>query len=266
MQKYLYSFRMHLLESFQYRFDTVLGLLMSNISMFITIIFWMLIYRSNGTGVLNGYTMADMVTFFVVSSLFRTFILNGGGFEIASMIKNGDLSRIIIKPHSINIFLYWKYLSNGLFEFIKQFAFLLLIAPFFAKHLTWKLTAQSIILLVAYLVTATFISHLVWVLLGMTAFWLEQAQAVMWSFAVIINFLSGMFMPLDFFPHWAVKVLELLPFAVFSYIPAKLYMNQLSFAQGVNLLIVYIIWILVLLLLNLMVWRAGVKKYSAVGG
>ena len=189
MQKYLYSFRMYLLTSFQYRFDTVLELIMSNISMFITIIFWILIYRSNG-----------------------------------------------------------------------------MIAPFFAQYLTWDLSVHSAILLVIYLATATVISHLMWSLLGMVAFWLEQAQAVMWSFAVILNFLSGMFMPLDFFPDWSVRVLELMPFAAFSYIPAKLYMNQISPAESVNLLIVYIMWIFVLMTLNLAVWRAGVKKYSAIGG
>ena len=266
MQKYLYSFRMHLLTSFQYRFDTVLELIMSNISMFITIIFWILIYRSDGTGEINGYTIADMITFFVVSSLFRTFILNGGGFEISGMIKNGDLGKVMIKPYSINMFLYWKHLSNALFGFLKQFSLLLIIAPFFAQYLTWDLSVHSAILLVIYLATATVISHLMWSLLGMMAFWLEQAQAVMWSFAVILNFLSGMFMPLDFFPGWSVRVLELMPFAAFSYIPAKLYMNQISPAESVNLLIVYIMWIFVLMTLNLAVWRAGVKKYSAIGG
>jgi len=266
MPKYLYSFRMYLLTSFQYRFDTVLELIMSNISMFITLIFWTLIYRSNGTGVINGYTNADMITFYAVSSLFRTFILMGGGFEISGMIKSGDLSKLIIKLYNINMFLYWKHLSNAVFEFLRQFVFLLLIAPFFARYLTWDLSVHSAILLVIYLATAAVISHLIWLLLGMMAFWLEQAQAVMWSFAVILNFLSGMFIPLDFFPSWSVKALELMPFAAFSYIPAKLYLNQLSAKEGACLLAVYMMWIFVLMALNMVVWRTGVKKYSAVGG
>lgn len=266
MRKYLYSFKLYLLSLLQYRFDTVLSLIMSNISMLITILFWMLIYRSNRTDIINGYTTADMITFFVVSSLFRTFILNGGGFEISGMIKSGDLSKALIKPHSINMFLYWKYLSNALYDFLKQLTLLLLIVPFFARYLTWDLSPYSMILLILHLITSTVISHLIWMSLGMIAFWLEQAQAVMWSFAVILNFLSGMFMPLDFFPEWSVRILELMPFAVFSYIPAKIYMNQISFAEGVYLLLVYILWVFVFTLLNMIVWKAGVKRYSAIGG
>jgi ABC-type uncharacterized transport system permease subunit len=43
-------------------------------------------------------------------------------------------------------------------------------------------------------------------------------------------------------------------------------MNQLSIVEGAYLLIVYIMWIFVLMTLNLIVWRAGAKKYSAIGG
>lgn len=266
MRKYLYSFKLYLLSSVQYRFDTVMGIIMSNVSMFVTILFWVLIYRSNQTEIIGGYSITDMITFFVVSGLFSTFILNGGGFEISDMIKNGDLSKALIKPHNIGVFLYWKYLSNSLVEFLKQFSFLILIVPFFARYLTWKLSVRSAILLIMDLLTATVVSHLIWLLLGMMAFWIEQARAVMWSFAVILNFLSGMFIPLDFFPQWSVKILEFMPFAVFSYIPAKLYMNQLSFTEGIRLLIIYLIWAVVLLVLNLTVWKYGVKRYSAIGG
>lgn len=265
MRKYLYSLKLYLLSFLQYRFDAILGLVMSNMGMLVTILFWILIYRSNGTDVINMYTVSDMITFFVVSSLFRKFIINGSGFEISGMIKSGELSKALIKPQSISVFLYCKYLSNAVFEFMKQFLFLLLIVPFFIRWFTWDLKACSVILLLLYLLVSTVISHLIWLLFGMMAFWIEQAEAVMWSFAVVLNFLSGMFIPLDFFPKWSVKILELLPFAVFSHIPAKLYMNKLPLNEGLYLLMVYIAWVFALAVLNLAVWKAGIKRYSAVG-
>jgi len=79
---------------------------MSDMGMLVTILFWILIYRSNGTDVINMYTVSDMITFFVVSSLFRKFIINGSGFEISGMIKSGELSKALIKPQSISVFLY----------------------------------------------------------------------------------------------------------------------------------------------------------------
>lgn len=68
------------------------------------------------------------------------------------------------------------------------------------------------------------------------------------------------------FPRWSVRALELMPFAAFSYMPAKLYMNQLSVEEGARLLGVYALWVLALMALNTFVWKAGTKKYSAIGG
>lgn len=266
MRKYLYSFKLYFLTSFQYRFDMVINLLMSNVQLLVTLVFWIIIFQSNHEGMINGYSMTDMITFFVASSLFRVFVLNRGGYEIVRLIKSGDLSKVLIKPYGLNLFLYCKNLSGSLFEFFRQFAFLLLVIPFFAGYFTWKISIYSFLVLLLFLAVSSVISHLLWNLLGMMAFWLEEATAVMWSFSVILNLLSGMFIPLDFFPDWSVSMLELMPFAAFTYIPAKIYMNQLPAEKVTILLIVYGFWILALTAVNSAVWKTGVRKYSAIGG
>ena len=263
MRKYLYSFKMYLLTSFQYRFDTLLGLVMSNISIFITIAFWVLVYRSNGTGVINGYTIADMVTFFAASSLFRTLILNGGGFEISGMIKSGDLSKVIIKPYSINMFLYWKYLSPPCS--ILQTVLIFAVDRAFSLHSTDMgfIGARSPSS-VNVLATTTVISHLIWLLLGMTAFWRTGAS----RYVVLCRynkFPVGDVYTTGLFSRWIVRVLELIPFAAFSYMPAKPY--ESAFCRRVLACWVFMpLWVLALMALNTFVWKAGTKKYSAIGG
>lgn len=265
MQKYLYSFKLYFLNSFQYRFNTVINLIMSNISLLVTAIFWLIIYRSNTQGTINGYSLSDMLTYYVASSLFRSFILNSGGFEMCYMIKNGGLSNVLIKPYNINTFLYFKNLSNSLIGFVQQFSFLIITLPLFAKYLTWNITLKNFVILIVFLIISSIISFLICTIFGMMAFWLTDATAIMWSFAVILNFLSGMLIPLDFFPSWSVKFLELMPFASFTFIPAKIYMNQLSAQKILFLLMVYIGWIFTLIGIKSMIWRHGVKKYSAIG-
>jgi len=98
------------------------------------------------------------------------------------------------------------------------------------------------------------------------AFWLEEANAIMWSFMVIFNILTGFFIPLDFFPGWSIRILEMLPFASWGYIQTKLYIGFYLPDKQLLLFTVQIIWVFVLLFLNRAVWEKGVKKYSAVGG
>ena len=88
MKKYLYEFKLNFLNSFHYRFNTVINLLFGNISIVITIMFWILIYQSNSLTELNGFVLADMITYFIIGNIFRSFIINGSGFGYSNMIKS----------------------------------------------------------------------------------------------------------------------------------------------------------------------------------
>ena len=266
MIKYFYVFKLNFLTAMHFRFDSVFGLFMGNVGTLITMIFWLVIFNSSGNGELNGYSSNDIVTFFVVSGLFSGMILSGGGFELSGLIKRGGLSQMLLRPYNISLHLYWKNLSGAGHGFINQSILLLIVVPFFKDYLTWELSLVSSIFLVAYMIVATVISFQVWILFGKLAFWMEQSTAVMYSFAVILNFLSGMFMPLDFFPKWSISFLEIFPFSAFTYIPAKIYMNHLSPSRVIVLLMVHVGWIGILAVINSIVWKKGVKKYTAVGG
>lgn len=98
------------------------------------------------------------------------------------------------------------------------------------------------------------------------AFWIEEANAVMWSFAVMLDMATGLIIPLDFFPEWSIKVLEILPFSSWSYIPAKIYLNFYSIEKELFLLGIHITWIFILICVNSLLWKKGLAKYSSVGG
>jgi ABC-2 type transport system permease protein len=98
------------------------------------------------------------------------------------------------------------------------------------------------------------------------AFWLEEADAVMWSFAVMLNMAMGFFIPLDFFPKWSIAILEVLPVSSWGYIQTKIYIGLYSVEKLLYLLTAQALWIGALLLANAAVWRVGVRRYTAVGG
>jgi len=132
------------------------------------------------------------------------------------------------------------------------------------SHMANELIDALFVLL--FLLIASISSHLLWSLFGYMAFWLEEAHAVMWSFAVLLNVATGMFIPLDFFPKWSIPILEALPFSSWGYIPAKIYLGLYEVDKLIWLLAVHVIWIGVLILLHKLIWCGGIKKYSSVGG
>ena len=78
--------------------------------------------------------------------------------------------------------------------------------------------------------------------------------------------LSGRLVPLTLMPPWVQSVADFLPFKwTFGY-PIEALVGQLSTAQLLSGLAMQALWIVVGALAVKVVWRAGVRRYSAVGG
>ena len=263
MKKYLYGFKIYFLNSFNYRFNTVIHLIFGNLGILMQILFWRLVYDGDMEKTLNGYTLSAIITYYFIGGLFRRFIFSS---DYMGMIKGGSLGQVLLKPYNIDVLAYFKNLSQRLTSMLPQTLFVLAVVPFIYKYLTWNLSLVNMVFLVLFLFISTITSLLLNSIIGYMAFWLENAEAVMWSFAVLLNLATGMFIPLDFFPEWSVPVLERTPFASWGYLPTKIYLGLFDLNQMMDLLITHTLWVVILLVLNKIIFRIGIKKYSSVGG
>ncbi|GAB3422785.1 ABC transporter permease [Flindersiella endophytica] len=103
-----------------------------------------------------------------------------------------------------------------------------------------------------------------WVL-ALTAFWTERVHAVTGFGGVLIFLLGGSAAPVMFLPEPLRSVAAALPFRAMLGFPAELATRNVS---GVDVLLGFgfqLGWIAVLGVLAVVVWRAGVRRYTAVG-
>lgn len=212
---------------------------------------------------INGYTLSSMITYYFIGGLFRRFIF---GSEYMGMIKSGSFGQVLLKPYNIDVLTYFKNLSGTLTDMLPQTLFVLAAMPFVAKYLTWNLSITNVIFLILFLIISTITSQLLKSIIGYMAFWLENAEAVMWSLAVLLNLMSGMVIPLDFFPEWSIPILERTPFASWGYLPTKIYLGLFDLNQMIELLVIHSLWVVILLVLNKVIFKIGIKRYSSVGG
>ena len=263
MRKYLYVFKMHFLISFQYRFNTVIGLLFSNIGILVQILFWGLVYDGDMEKTLNGYTLSSIITYYFIGGLFRRFI-----FDTTYMwtIKVGGFGQILLKPYNLDLFTYFRTLSDKITGMIPQTLFVLAAMPFIARYLTWNLSLTNTIFIILFLCISTITSLMIYAFIGYMAFWFENADSVMWTFFTLLQLATGSFIPLDFFPEWLVPILEKMPWASWGHLPTKIYLGLFGFSELIELLVIHSLWIGILLALNKIIFKLGVKKYSSVGG
>ena len=265
MRKYLYGFKMYFLNSFNYRFSTVIGLIFGNIAILIQILFWRLIYDGDMEKTLNGYTLSAIITYYFVGGIFGSFVY-WSGVHYNGMIRGGSLGSMLLKPYNISAAMYFKFFAESFTGMLPQTLFVLVSVPFIGKYLTWNLNLTNAAFLLLFLIISSISSHLLHSICGYVAFWLENSDGVIWSFVVFFNLVTGMFIPLDFFPKWSVPILERIPFAAWGYLPRKIYLGLFELNQLVELFIIHVLWIAILLGLNKIIFNRGIKKYSSVGG
>ena len=107
------------------------------------------------------------------------------------------------------------------------------------------------------------VNFLVQCLIAVLCFWSERASALERLHTLAMLFLSGLMAPLEVFPPAVRQAAQWTPFPWILRFPAALLAGEpLAVGRG---LAVMVAWIALLLPLCLLLWRAGVRRYSAMG-
>ena len=103
-------------------------------------------------------------------------------------------------------------------------------------------------------------------LLALAAFWTERVHALVGFGSVLVVLLGGSAAPVVFLPEPVRSVAEALPFRAMLGFPAELATGSVSLTQAVQGYAWQVGWIGVFGVLTLVVWRSGVRRFTAVGG
>jgi ABC-2 type transport system permease protein len=138
-----------------------------------------------------------------------------------------------------------------------------LLALIFRPQLSpqgWVLAAAIPALVLAFLLRFL----LEWTL-AQAAFWTTRVSAINQSYFVMMLFLSGQVAPLALFPPWLQTIAFILPFRWTLGFPVELLLGRLTPAEALIGLGVQAAWVALAYVLMRIVWRAGIRLYSAVG-
>jgi ABC-2 type transport system permease protein len=102
--------------------------------------------------------------------------------------------------------------------------------------------------------------------LGMLSFWTTRVGAAFDAWYLSEMLLSGRIVPLALMPGWARSVSAFLPFKWTFAFPIEALVGRLSTADLLGGLAMQALWIAVGALAVKVVWRRGVRRFTAVGG
>ena len=244
-------------EMSEYRTEILLWVL-SSIMPFVLMGLWM---KASLTADL-GMGPVAFARYFYCVFLIRQLTLVWVVYEFENHVVRGGLSAFLLQP--INPV--WRYVAGHLGERLARLPFLILLTiVFFCLYPAslWKPSPGALLAGCVCIAVAFVLRFIMQYAFAMIAFWSERANAIedLWFFMYL--FLSGYVAPLTLFPPAVRRIAEYTPFPYLIYMPARILMGaEVDIARG---LMVSAIWGVVFLLVYAILWRCGLRKYSAMG-
>jgi ABC-2 type transport system permease protein len=103
-------------------------------------------------------------------------------------------------------------------------------------------------------------------LIESTAFWFQSDRGLKVCMYGVFSFFSGLLVPLNFFPDWALKITQLLPFAYTFNAPVQIYLGLISSDEMFYQVMAQFIWAMILSLFCFKVLSMGERKVVVHGG
>jgi len=267
LRKYLYSLGLGVKETMAYRADFWLGIVSAGFPILIQVFMWQALYAGAGTSQLYGRNHAQMLAYSVSAAILWRLLRTGFEYDINEDIKNGGLSKYVIRPvgylpYRLSCFLGQKIgvLLGGLLLMA-----LALIGVGLAFQ-TMPVTLGGVLLFFPALLGALVLNFLIFFCVGMWAFWLSEIGFLFEAVRIVIVVLSGGIFPLEIFGDTICRILKCLPFSYAVGFPVDVLGGTLSGTAVLSGLCMQLVWIGLMILLSTFLWKQGSSKYLAAGG
>lgn len=262
MKKYWVRFLSALQSEFQYRANLVMWMVVGAIGPIVMTLVWFAVLREKGS--VGGYGQSDFVLYYLLTTV--GWYIVGGEFArpVGTAIRSGDINKSLLQPFDVILGKAvweqaWKVLS--LILSLPAVAFILYVSRDFLSY-TWHPENLPYILL--SLLGGAIIFAIMQAIVGILAFWVTE----IWPFAemnyMLLELLGGMLAPISLLPPLVQTISAYLPFRYIFYEPVAIVLGKT--ADPVWVIARQGVFIVLLFVLYKIMWRAGLKRYEAIGG
>jgi ABC-2 type transport system permease protein len=180
----------------------------------------------------------------------------------SNAIYAGALADDLLRPHPVVLIPLGENLAIRAWHAILAVPLFLVVAFFVPLNLTWP----ALLMALPALLLAAALRFLFTYLLALSAFWTERAHAIVGLGETLIFLLGGEAAPVALLPPALRAWGEALPFRAMHAFPAEVAVGSLAPPQILAGFGWQFVWLAVFSGLVMLAWRAGIRRFTAVGG
>ena len=206
----------------------------------------------------------EVVRYFLAVFIVRQLTIVYVIWALEEEVVQGKLAPILLQP----IDPVWRHLMSHVAERVARMPFtVLLIGLFFVIYpAAWFVPSPSTLALFLLFCAGAFcLRFALQYTVAMGCFWTERASSIEMVMFLFYMFFGGAIAPLDFFPAEFRAVILYTPFPYMIWFPCKVLMGMATHAELLQATLVMSGWFTVAVVANRLLWRAGLRRFSAMG-
>ena len=262
--KYYSVLQVTWIQTLEYKANAIVGLFAILSGILIEFMIWDRIFSSSGQEIINGFTFPGLMSFIfislIVGQLKSSWVTS---FEMIDLIRTGGLNKYLIRPISFYTYHIMIFIGVNSLFFIVYF-FLLLIFPFVMPGYMFQ-DIMQIIFFIPALASSIFLSYSIYFFLVCLAFWFSEVKSIVLSYNLVNIFLAGQIIPLSFFPEKMRYIISLTPLSLLVDFPVRIATGMIGYDGIKDGFTLVLIWSVLLLAINKLVYSIGIRRYEGYG-
>ncbi len=246
-----------------WRFDVMMSVALTVSRILLAYILWGAIY--DGRAEVAGLTFMQMLTYYIVVSFLRELDMSSGSCgEFAHRIRNGLFSAYLVRPASAQGHFFAQ--TAGVAAFYGMFQLLAAILWVFVFRVKFAIACTPMELMgaIAMAGLGLFFMASMNYAISVLAFPLNDVETFNMIKDNLMNFATGVLVPLALLPAGVVSAMRMLPFYYVAYLPSMIVIGQ-GTAEIERGLVTLGAWTALFLVLGRAMHGTYRKKYDGVG-
>ena len=266
MRAYFSIIRLRFQVQMQYRAAAIAGFFTQFFFGFVRVMVFNAFYAS--TNITQPMSLRQAITYsWLVQVTFR-LIPWYGDTEMINMVRNGGLSYELCRPINLYSAWYCRLIALRIVPFVLGGIPTLLVASLLPDNygLAAPASGSALVTFLVSMLFALILGCAVTNMVSISALWTISGEGMQRILPTAVMFLSGLVIPLPFFPDWAQPILALLPFSSLADAPFRFYVGSVAPAALPAYLGLQIVWTALFVGLGLWLMKAATRRVVLQGG
>ncbi len=263
--KYVAIFRIELRQQTAYAWDFIFSNIIIVLFFYVLIQVWQVTVRPENVSSLagEGFTWAQLLWFLAASQTLYFSVQTEAQLDIEQDVVSGNIAVTLARPYDYLLARFSVSMAHTLLSFAVAFPAAFLVA--WIASGTIAVTPLGVFAFFCGFILRTLLYFALQAIAGLATFWIERATAFVWILGLLIMTFGGGAVPIGFWPDWARTMVELTPFPVMMYYPAKLFVSPEP-ALIVATLLRGVVWFVILGGIALLIYRRALRRLDVNGG